>query len=174
MNRPFCHRSNPPASKVLASGNEPDDRSPVDWRCTRCFICYSASSGRWNAAVYTVTPFGPRPIDPVLLPRFHYHPHPASNNTGYSQQTPRSAIDPPFVISATISFATRANFLRPAPNPFFLPCEASSAPRVSTRPSSLDQCPSPSFIGNMVLDAIFCRDGPYFFGTRRSSSTLVP
>lgn len=68
LNRPFNHYSTPlpPASKVLASSSE-RFAHPIDWRCTRCFIYYSASSGRWNAVVWTVTPFGRRAIDPVLL-----------------------------------------------------------------------------------------------------------
>lgn len=35
-----------PALKVLASKSERS--AQIDWRCTRCFICYSTSSGRWT------------------------------------------------------------------------------------------------------------------------------
>lgn len=65
LNRPFNYPIRYiyiyfPASKVLASKSERS--AQIDWRCTRCFICYSTSSGRWNAFVRTVTLFGSIPF----------------------------------------------------------------------------------------------------------------
>lgn len=66
LNRPFNYLFDIyiyiyfPASKVLASKSERS--AQIDWRCTRCFICYSTSSGRWNAFVRTVTLFGSIPF----------------------------------------------------------------------------------------------------------------